>query len=95
MHRVRDVGTFGDERVHGGDVGDVDTLEYETHLAFEKADARLLQGDVVIGIQIVEADHGFAAVEQRAGDMEADESGGPGHEDGHQKWVPTVSLRPV
>ena len=41
----------------------------------------LLQPRIVIGIEIVDADHALAALEQRRGDMVADEAGGAGDED--------------
>ena len=43
----------------------------------------LLQADVVVGIEVVQAQHALAAAQQGLGDMVADEPGGAGQQDGH------------
>ena len=50
----------------------------------QQVEPRLFQGRVIIVIEIVDADHGFAARQQTLGGMKADEAGGSGDEDGAQ-----------
>ena len=43
----------------------------------------LLEGGVVVGIEVIEPHHSLAALEQRLGDGGADEAGGAGEEGDH------------
>ena len=66
---------------HGVGVGDVDPLELEARPADQARDPRLLQARVVIGVEVVDADHLLAAVEQALGDEPPDESRRSGDDD--------------
>ena len=65
-----------------GGVRDVDLLEDEAGMAGELRETGALEGGIVICVQRVEADHGQAGFQKAFGQMEADETGGPRHEDG-------------
>ena len=49
--------------------------------AFSRCEAVLLQGHGVIVVEVVDAGDADARLEQRVGDMKADEAGGAGQED--------------
>ena len=55
----------------------------EAVLPGEAGQPALLQADVVIGIEVVETDHAFAAGEQALGHMKADEACDTGKKDRH------------
>jgi len=57
-------------------------------LGLKASEAGLLQAHVVIGVEVVDPDHGLAAGEQRLGDVITDEPGGPGHQDWHVLAIP-------
>jgi hypothetical protein len=74
---------LGEEPRHGGAVGEVDALVAVARVPREARQARLLEGDVVVVVDHVEADDGLAPLEQALGDVVADEAGGAGDEVGH------------
>ena len=55
--------------------------------ALEPFEPRLLEGRVVIIVEIVDADDLLAAVEQRHGDGRSDEAGDAGDEQGHARLL--------
>ena len=55
--------------------------EMEPIARHELREPGLLQGHVVVGVEVVDASDSKARVEQRVRDMEADEAGGAGEED--------------
>ena len=63
-------------------VGDrqVGARKREVRVSRERSRPRLLQGDVVIRIEVVDADDVGAAFAERARDVHADEAGGTGHD---------------
>src|SRR5260370_1147890 len=74
---------LGEERAHAVDVGDVDAAETEPAVLLQLLEARFLQRDVVVVIDVVDSDDLVAAGEQPRGDVVADESGRAGDEDQH------------
>jgi hypothetical protein len=77
-HRA-DVGWNGS--LEGGVVGDVAFDEAKAVSLCQQRQTVALEGDGIIVVQVVDASDGDALVEQRVGDMEADEAGGAGQED--------------
>ena len=73
---------LGEQRGHGGAVGEIELGEAEACELGELGEPRLLQLGIVIGIEIVEPDNGAALLAQAAGDVIADEAGRPGHQNG-------------
>ena len=59
-------------------IGQVELLEREPVPAGKLREARLLEGDVVVGVEVVDADHRVAAREQRRGRVHPDETGRAG-----------------
>ena len=72
-----------DRRGHGLAVGDVGAGEGEARVWLQQGEPRFLEAHVVVVVQIVHAEDALAAREQRPAHVEADEAGGPGHEDRH------------
>ncbi len=68
---------------HRREVGDVAAHEGEVLPRRKTCEARLLQTDVVIVVQVVDADHGLAPVEQGEAHMHAYETGRTGEKNGH------------
>ena len=64
-------------------IGEVGDDLGEAGAAFEAGEAGALEVDVVVVVEVVEADDFVAAVEQALGDVRADEAGGAGDEDFH------------
>ena len=75
-------GSDGGKRVPVGDVGQV---EMESPAAFECGQASALEVRVVVGVEIVDADHRVAAIEQGARGVHADEARDAGHQHGHPR----------
>ena len=69
-----------EELLHTGAVGDVELDEGEPVTPFELRQPVALELGVVVVVEVVEADHRPAVVEQAFGEMEADEAGCAGHE---------------
>ena len=69
-----------EKRFHGLPVGEVGPDEAEVFVILQKGEARLLQGHVVVGVQVVETDHGVSPCEKAPGEMEADETRRAGYE---------------
>jgi hypothetical protein len=61
---------------------DVELLEFEAGGACELAEASTLERRIVVVVEVVHPDDPVADVEQPAGHVHADESGGTGDEDG-------------
>ncbi len=73
-------------------VGEVDSLEGEAGVPAQLVEPGLLQGRVVVGAEVVDADDGDARAQQPLGQVEADEAGGARDE---HRPVPLDVLRPV
>ena len=71
------------ESLHGAAIGDVEALEGEIPETLEQRQPRLLQVDVVIVVEVVDADDLIAALEQGLGGVKADETGRAGDEKAH------------
>ena len=65
---------LGKQGVHAVAVGEIEAVEGEARASLELGEPRLLEGGIVVGVHVVEADHGLAGFEQRARNMEADEA---------------------
>ncbi len=76
-------GIIGEDSLHGLGVGEVEALEVERVEPFELLQPGLLEGDVVVVVEVVDTDHCGAAFEETAGDVHPDEAGGTGDEDVH------------
>ena len=68
------------ERFHGPPVGEIGPDEAEVFVILQKGETRLLQGHVVVGVQVVETDNGVSPCEKAPGEMEADETRRAGYE---------------
>ena len=64
-------------------VGDIELGENKARIGAQRGQARFLQSYVVVIVEIVDAHHMVAALEQRLGDVEADEPGNAGEKDRH------------
>ena len=64
-------------------IGHVRRAKCEARLAVQPRQPRLLQPHVVVGVQVVHAQHALAARQQRLGDMIANEARRSGQQDRH------------
>jgi hypothetical protein len=64
-------------------IGDIKLGEFETGIGPELRQTRLFQFDVIVIVQIVDADDPLAAIEQHLGDMKPDEPGGTREKNRH------------
>ena len=83
MDDAVDLGMPGAQRLDRRAIADVGAPEAEAALARQLRQPRLLQRDIIVVVEVVDADHGLAARQQRPTDMRADEAGGAGQEDRH------------
>ena len=72
-------------------VGDVQALEAEMGMRPQARQAGLFQGGVVVGVEVVDADHGIAARQQAFAGVHSDKSGSAGnkhrvHGEGRGFW---------
>ena len=70
----------------GGDllvIRDIEAHELEIGMVDELRETRLLEADVVVIVEIVDADDGIAAAQKPLGKVKADETGGACHEIAH------------
>ncbi len=74
---------LGEGRLDDGPVGEIALEEAKALVLLEALKPRLLQRHVVIGAEIVEADHLMPAVEQARRRVIADEAGGAGNQNTH------------
>jgi hypothetical protein len=74
---------LGEEPGHAVAVGEVEPFEAEAIMAVEAGEPRLLQGGIVIIVEIVDADDLVAAFEQDPGRLVADEAGRSRHQNAH------------
>ena len=72
-----------EELGHSRAVGEIELLELECGLLLQDFEPRELQPHVVIIVEVIEPDDFLAPLQQLAGGVEADESGGAGDEDLH------------
>ena len=66
-------------------VGEIELYETECRQFFEPGEARLLQRNVVVVIQVIETDDVVAPPDQEVGHMRAYETRGAGNEDFHSR----------
>jgi hypothetical protein len=71
----------GEEGFHLAAVGEVDAGGGEAIVCLEAFESRLLEGRVVVVVEVVEADNVVAIGEESFGKVVADETGGAGDED--------------
>jgi hypothetical protein len=69
-----------EQRRHRAAIGNVDLFEAEARKSPESGKAGVLEPRIVVGVQIVEADHVMSALQQPPRDMHADEPGRAGDE---------------
>ena len=83
--KVHDPGeAFAAEQgLHGLAVRKLDLLEAEVRIALQQLQARELQPRIVVGVEVVEAGHVLAALQQRARGVKADETGRTGDQELH------------
>lgn len=92
--QMHDVGEAALAEQAGGGVriGQVHPLEREVRGALQRGEARLLERDVVVRVEVVHARDARAAREQRPRGMHADEACGAGYEDVHDaRLIPCVA----
>ena len=75
-------------------VGDIELREGKALDGLQRRAPRLLERRVVVGIEVVEAEHPLAAGEQGLGDVRADEAGCAGDDDGHPGSFEAAGLGP-
>src|SRR5688572_5006348 len=73
----------GEHRFNRLPVGEIGLDEAEAVPALEARKPRLFQRDIVIGAEIVEADHLIAAIEEPGRGVKTDEAGGAGDKYAH------------
>ena len=73
----------GEQGFHGRAIGQVAADEAEPGERLKTRKAGFLEGDVIVGVEIVEPDDLEAPLEKDATEMEADEAGGPGDQNAH------------
>lgn len=61
-------------------IGEIGALEREAGICLQALEPRLLQRHVVIGVQVVDADHPLTAHQQTFTNVHADEAGRAGDE---------------
>ncbi len=76
------------EAVHRRAIGDVERVEREAVGPCKPSSRACFSRDVVIGVEIVDADHALAARQQRPGDVVADEPRNTRHQDCHATLLP-------
>jgi len=64
-------------------VGNIELGEGKARISAQQGQARLLQPHIVVIVEVVDADYPIAALEQRPGDVKADEPGSTGEKDRH------------
>ena len=84
MDDAVDVAVSIDERRHRREIGDIDGVELEAGAGLQEREARLFQRDIVIGVEIVDADHLLAAVEQPQRDVKPDKPRAAGNQPCHR-----------
>ena len=91
-HAVRRV--VPEQSPHGVGVAEVAAHELERPVPLQTPQTGLLEGDVVVRVQVVEAEDGIAPVEQTLRCGGADEARGAGDEDPHAlTWIPGGARR--
>ena len=83
MHDMRKP-VHREQRRHGAAIGNVDLLEAEAWKSPQHGEAGVLEARIVVGVEIVEADHVMSVLQQAARDMHADEPGRAGDE--NRRW---------
>ena len=73
-----------DQFGHGLGVGDISAHHAEARIRRQPPRPQLFQRDVVIGVEVVHADDGLAALQQALRHVHADEAGRSGDNDGHE-----------
>jgi len=70
---------------HAGGIGKVELDEAKARILLQQLQARHLQIDVVVLVEIIEADYLITALEQAPGGVKADEARGSGDENLHRR----------
>ena len=83
MNNRRYVAVLTDKAMDRLPIGHVRCVKCEAWLAIQPRQPRLLQPHVVVGVQVVHAEHALAARQQRLGDMITDEARRSGQQDRH------------
>ena len=78
---------FGEQPVHRFMLVDVSFRKGKAVARLELCEPCPFQGDIVIAVEIVEADDLVTAIEQGARGMEADKAGGASEENSHDKFT--------
>ena len=74
---------FGKQRFHGGTIGEIDACHREIIELVENGSARLFQRHVVVVVEVIEADDGFAAFQKLLRGGKADKAGRACNENFH------------
>src|SRR5438128_11012754 len=77
------IGLALDEAKHRVAIGNIKPGEPEAGIGVQPGKPSLLEGDIVIIVQIIDADDLLAAVQQRSANMETDKAGGTSEENRH------------
>jgi len=81
---------IGHRGFQGLEPSDIGEDEAKAFPLLEQRQPPGLEPRVVVLVEIVDAEHLFAAVEQRVGDMKSNEAGGAGDQNRHQKSLPDL-----
>ena len=68
-------------------VGDVHSDHAKIGAGFQPGRAGGLERRIVIGVEVVDADDGFASIQQALDGVHTDEAGGPCHNHGHGRFL--------
>ena len=94
MNDPDDAAMPGDQAGHGLPVGDVEAFEDEAVAFAQCLQPRFLQWDVVVVVDVVDADDVVAPVQQGKRSVKTDEAGGAGNQNRHVKKSGTPLSRP-
>jgi hypothetical protein len=81
----------GQRPLEGAEIGEVDLAEGEAGKRRQLGQAVALQGNGVVVVEVVEADHALATFQEAERRMVADEPGRAGHEIAHERVSGTFS----
>ena len=83
------------QRQHGVAVGNIELAEGESLVRRQPRQPRLLQRDIVIVVEIVDAEHRVAARQKRLRHLRPDKAGGAGDQDHGMPDHAPASARPT
>jgi hypothetical protein len=71
------------QALHPGPIGEIEPVKRKTRLRLQSGQPGLLEGDLVVVIEVVQPDDRLAARQQALGQMKTDETGRAGDQNRH------------